>query len=82
MEYIVSHYALNVRRPCRLIKQTRSVRYYRSVKDPRHELRSRMHEIARARVRYVWSLTSADMQVRGRILDQRPAESATHRGRS
>ena len=52
MEYIVSHYALNVRRACRLIKQTRSVQYYRSVKDPRHDLRSRMHEIARTRVRY------------------------------
>jgi len=52
VEYIVSHYALNVRRACRLIKQTRSVQYYRSVKDPRHELRRRMHEIARTRVRY------------------------------
>jgi len=52
VEYIVSHYALNVRRACRLIKQTRSVQYYRSVKDPRHDLRSRMHEIARTRVRY------------------------------
>lgn len=52
MEYIVNHYALNVRRACRLIKQTRSVQYYRSVKDPRHDLRSRMHEIARTRVRY------------------------------
>jgi len=52
VEYIVSHYVLNVRRACRLIKQTRSVQYYRSVKDPRHDLRGRMHEIARARVRY------------------------------
>ena len=52
MEYIVGHYALNVRRACRLIKQTRSVQYYRSVKDPRHDLRSRMREIARTRVRY------------------------------
>ena len=51
MEYIVSHYDLNVRRPCRLIKQTRGVQYYCSVKDPRHDLRSRMHEIAQARVR-------------------------------
>jgi len=52
VEYIVSHYDLNVRRACRLIKQTRSVQYYRSIKDPRHDLRSRMREIAQARVRY------------------------------
>jgi putative transposase len=48
----VSHYSLNTRRACRLIKQTRSVQYYRSVKDPCHDLRGRMHEIARTRVRY------------------------------
>jgi putative transposase len=52
VEYIVTHYDINVRRACRLIKHTRSVQYYRSVKDPRHDLRSRMHEIAQARVRY------------------------------
>ena len=52
MDYIANHYALNTRRACRLIKQTRSVQYYRSVKDPQHELRARMHEIARTRVRY------------------------------
>ena len=48
----MSHYALNTRRACRLIKQTRSVQYYHCVKDPRHDLRARMHEIARTRVRY------------------------------
>ena len=52
MEYVVSHYALNTRRTCRLIKQTRSVQYYRSVKDPRHDLRTRMREIASTHVRY------------------------------
>jgi putative transposase len=52
VDYIVSHYALNKRRACRLVKQTRSVQYYRSAKDPRHDLRTRMHEIARTRVRY------------------------------
>jgi putative transposase len=50
--YIVSHYALKVRRACRLVKQTRSVHYYRSVKDPRRDLRARMREIAQTRVRY------------------------------
>ena len=52
MEYIVTHYALNVRRACRLVKQTRSIQYYRSVKDPRNDLRARMRELAGARVRY------------------------------
>lgn len=52
MAYIVSHCALNMRRACRLIKQTRSVQYYCSVKDPRHDLRARMREHARTRVRY------------------------------
>ena len=52
MDYIVSHYDLKMRRACRLVKQTRSTQYRRSVKDPRPELRARMHEIARTRVRY------------------------------
>ena len=52
MEYIVIHYALKRRRACRLVKQTRSVQYYRSVKDPRHDLRARMRELAQVRIRY------------------------------
>lgn len=52
MEYIATHYALPLRRTCRLVKQTRSGQYYRSVKDPRQGLRARMREIAQARVRY------------------------------
>lgn len=52
MEYIVTHYALKRRRACRLVKQTRSVQYYRSVKDPRHDLRARMRELAQVRIRY------------------------------
>ncbi len=50
--YIVSHYGLPMRRACRLMKQTRNVQYYKSVKDPRLALRSRMKEIAHTRVRY------------------------------
>jgi len=50
--YIVSHYDLNMRRACRLMKQSRSVQYYRSVKDPKQALRRRMREIAKTRVRY------------------------------
>ena len=52
MDYIVSHYDLKMRRACRLLKQTRSTQYRRSVKDPRHDLRARMRELAHARVRY------------------------------
>lgn len=52
MAYIVSHYGLKLRRACRLVKQTRSVQYYRSVKDRRDDLRARMRELAHSRVRY------------------------------
>ena len=52
MGYIVSHNGLKMRRACRLVKQSRSVQYYRSVKDPRHDLRLRMRELAQTRVRY------------------------------
>jgi putative transposase len=52
VDYIVSHYGLKLRRACRLIKQSRSVQYYRSVKDPRQDLRARMRELAQTRVRY------------------------------
>jgi putative transposase len=52
VEYIVTHYALNTRRACRLVKQTRSVQYYRSVKGPHPDLRVRMRDIAHTRVRY------------------------------
>lgn len=34
------------------MKQTRSVQYYQSIKNPRLDLRSRMREIASVRVRY------------------------------
>ncbi|SDA15625.1 Transposase [Nitrosospira sp. Nsp18] len=51
VDYIVSHYDLNMRRACRLMKQSRSVQYYQSVKDPKQALRGRMREIAQTRVR-------------------------------
>jgi hypothetical protein len=52
---VVSHYALTMRRACRLVEaaEKRAVlQYYSSTKDPRHDLRNRMRELARARVRY------------------------------
>jgi len=50
--YIMDHYGLNTQRACRLIKQARSTRDYRSVKDPQTALRHRMRELAHTRVRY------------------------------
>jgi putative transposase len=52
VQYIVEHYGLNLRRACNLMKQARSVQYYRSVKDPKIGLRQRMRELAHVRVRY------------------------------
>jgi putative transposase len=52
VDYIVSHYGVNMRRACKLMKQSRSVQYYQSVKDPKLALRGRMRELAHTRVRY------------------------------
>lgn len=52
VQYIVEHYGLNLLRACKLIKQRRSVQYYRSVKDPKLALRQRMRELAQVRIRY------------------------------
>ena len=52
MDYIVEHHGCSRRRACRLVRQHRSTQYYCSVKDRREDLRARMREIARSRVRY------------------------------
>ncbi len=49
---IRDHYAVSVRRACRLVRFHRSVSYYQSVKDPTLALRARMHEIAKTRIRF------------------------------
>lgn len=52
MQYIVLHYGLNLMRACKLIKQPRSVQYYRSVKDPKLALCRRMRELAQVRIKF------------------------------
>jgi putative transposase len=52
VEYIIDHYSLARRRACRIVRQHRSVQYYRSCKDPRTALRARMRELAQIRMRY------------------------------
>jgi transposase InsO family protein len=52
VNYIVAHHGCSRRRACLLVRQHRSTQYYASVKDRREDLRVRMREIARTRVRY------------------------------
>lgn len=51
-QYVRDHYAVTQRRACRLVQLHRSVFYYRSRLNPRLELRGRMRELARSRVRF------------------------------
>lgn len=52
VHYAVQCYGISQRRACRLLQQNRNICFYRSVRDPRLELRTRMREIAQTRVRY------------------------------
>ena len=52
VDYVVSHHRISQRRACRLDRQHRSNQHYRSVKNPRHDLRLQMRELAQVRVRY------------------------------
>lgn len=56
VDYIINHYAIAWRRACRIIKQHRSVEYYRWRKAPQLVLRSRLRERATTRVRYGYRL--------------------------
>jgi transposase-like protein len=46
VDYVTSHWNVSQRRACRLVGQPRSNQAYASRKDPRHDLRQRMREIA------------------------------------
>ena len=52
VEYAVRTYRVSQRRACRLLQQNRNICFYRSRRDPRLEVRTRMREIAHTRVRY------------------------------
>ena len=52
VDYVVGHYGTSRRRACRLVCQHRSVHYYRSRRDPRPALRTRLRELAQVRIRY------------------------------
>jgi putative transposase len=52
VDYVVGHYATSRRRACRVLCQHRSVQYYRSRRDPRTALRTRLRELAQVRIRY------------------------------
>ena len=50
--YLIASHGYSQRRACRLTRQGRSTQRRISRRDPRTELRQRMHEIAETRVRY------------------------------
>lgn len=52
VEYIHDHYGVAWRRACRLMQMPRSDFYYKSVLNPRLELRHRLRELARVRMRF------------------------------
>lgn len=50
--YVTAYHGYSERRACALTCQHRSTQLKPSRRDPRTELRQRMHEIARTRIRY------------------------------
>lgn len=52
VDYAVPSYGVSQRRACRVLQQNRNICFYRSVRDPRLELRQRMRQLAQIPVRY------------------------------
>ena len=52
MEYLRDRYRVSERHACKVLRVPRATYRYRSCADPRVELRLRIRELARARVRY------------------------------
>jgi transposase InsO family protein len=65
MHYLMGRYEVSQRRPCRVVRATRSPVYYRSRKDPLTALRQRMRELAQTRVRFGYRRLRVLMQREG-----------------
>lgn len=52
VDYVTACHGYSQRRACALTRQHRSTQRKPSRKDPRHELRQRMHEVVRTRIRF------------------------------
>lgn len=52
VRYVSTHHGYSERRACRLTRQHRSTQRKPSTRDPRTEIRQRMHEIAQTRIRF------------------------------
>ncbi len=50
--YVTAHHGYSERRACALTRQHRSTQRKPSIRDPRLEIRRRMHEIVQTRIRY------------------------------
>ncbi len=52
VDYVATSHGYSQRRACKLTQQHRSTQRKPSTRDPRTELRQRLHEIATTRIRY------------------------------
>jgi transposase InsO family protein len=52
VSYVTACHGYSERRACSLTRQHRSTQRKPSIQDPRTEIRQRMHEIVRTRIRY------------------------------
>jgi len=73
VEYICGHYGISQRRACEIVALHRSVLYYRSVKARRNDLRARMRELARTRVRYGYRRLHVLLKREGWVLGREQA---------
>lgn len=76
----VRSYGVSQRRARRLLQQNRNVCFYRSVRDPRLELRTRMREIAHTRA--LWVSTRAHPAAPRRLAGGLEARLSTVQGRA
>lgn len=71
--YVVDRYRLSTRRACKIVKEHRSGYYYRSCKDPKAALRSRMRELAQIRIRYGYRRLHVLLKREGWVLGKEQA---------